>query len=105
MDVLINGVRYIPESERNHITVHGIMYDNVANWLENIHARLISKWHKTLQPGQPPNITTEGKIAYGEIIEFENFAEKYLGYKQNEEYSHFIEVCIEEITESSSVPT
>lgn len=31
MEILVDGVKYVPEKENNEIVVHGITYDNVEH--------------------------------------------------------------------------
>lgn len=79
MKVLIDDREFVPKDE-TFIEVHGVQYHNVAHWLYNIQANLISKWVKTIKAGEKPDFESK---EYKELKEFEYFMEKYLRFKDD----------------------
>lgn len=79
MKVIIDGREYVPKDETS-IEVHDIQYLDVANWLYNVRAELISKWISTIKTGEKPDTKNKEKK---ELEEFEYFMEKYLGFKDD----------------------
>lgn len=87
MEVIIDGIRYIPENQ-NFTRVRGIDYDNVANWLYNIHAVMVNKWFNTVKDGENPDDSPELCALWKRIHDFEDYTEKYLGFKYAHEDGH-----------------
>ena len=88
MTVIIDGIEFVPKDSVK-IQVHGTNFDNVGNWLDNVHSQLISKWHKQLKVGEVP--PPESYKHMQNITDFEDFVRKYLGFKYDEEAFRFIE--------------
>ena len=79
MKVLIDDREFVPKDETS-IEVHGVQYDNVAHWLKNLQANLISKWVRTIKAGEKPDLDSK---EHKELKEFEYLMEKYLGFKDD----------------------
>ena len=86
MKVIIDDVEYVPK-DSVRIEVHGVRYNSIEHWLFNIHAQLINKWVNEYKEG-----TVTNKETLQEITDFENFVEKHLGFKYNEDKAGFIEL-------------
>lgn len=83
MEVIIDGIKYVPQ-DCNKVIIGGIKYDNVAHWLTNIHAELLQKWVDKVKAGVPAP-------ALDDVQEFESFVEKYLGFSTPKDGHGFVE--------------
>ena len=91
MEVIIDGVKYIPEKDKT-IEIGGGSYESVSNWLYNVRCNLIDKWVAHLKEGQPVNETPEERALYEKIICFDKYTKEFLGFEYNEGYHVFAEV-------------
>ena len=93
MQVIIDGVEYAPKD--NRVTVHGIEYENIPNWLLNIHATLLSDWVNAVK--EDGGIYCKGLNARHDALnnrvnEFEKFCKEFLGFETKEGEIGFFEV-------------
>lgn len=87
MEVVIDGVKYVPESDAFRVVAHGIEYENIPHWLLNVESRLVNEWVNSLREGEIPSNNPEAEAKRKKVMEFRDFCEKFLGYKwDNKDY-------------------
>ena len=91
MEVIINGIKYIPETDKT-VEVGGIAYSNIGNWLYNVRCNLTDKWVNHIKEGQPVNETPEERALYEKIICFDKYTKEFLGFEYDEGNYKFLEV-------------
>lgn len=92
MEILIDGVKYVPEKENDEVVVHGITYNNIEHWLMNVESRLVSEWVNTLKEGEIPQDNPVAMAKREKVFVFRNFCKDFLGYEWDEEIYTFKEV-------------
>ena len=93
MKVNIDGVEYAPKD--NKVTVHGIEYESIPNWLMNIHSELISNWVETVRNNGGSyckGMNSKLDSLYDKIGTFERFCKEYLGFETRSGEIGFFEV-------------
>ena len=92
MEILIDGVKYVPEKENNEIVVHGITYDNVGHWLMNVESTLVNDWVNSLKENEIPQDNPIAVKKREKVFLFRNFCTEFLGYEWDEENYTFKEI-------------
>ena len=77
--VFIDGVEYVPKDEHG-VTVQGITYDDIPNWLYNVRSNLVHDYCEAAKQ-RLPSVSEFGE----KVSEFDRLCETYLGYKFNNE--------------------
>lgn len=86
MEVLIDGIKFIPETDCGRVVVRGISYDNIPHWLLNIEAEFLHKFVEACKKAEENNIHKDfdNDVQYWrkKIDEFEMFCKEYLGFER-----------------------
>ena len=94
MEVIIDGVKYIPTNE-SVVLAHGIEYTSIAHWLMNVDSKLVNEWADSLKFSEKGQLPSENRVAEEKrkkVLEFRDFCDKFLGYRWDNENHIFNEV-------------
>ena len=91
MEVIINGIKYIPETDKT-VEVNGNLYESITNWLFNVRCKLIEEWIVTVKAGESANDTPGERALFDKINCFDEYTKEFLGFEYNEDYHVFVEV-------------
>lgn len=82
LNVVIDGVKYIPEDEKL-IKVHNLEYTGIDAWLLNIHAYLLDRMIREFaaNPGKALKDIPSAVKWSKKVNEFKYLCEEYLGFK------------------------
>ena len=89
MEVIINGIKYIPEKDKT-VEVGGIAYSNIGNWLLNIHCSLLREWMSYVKKGEGES--QEAINLSERTNKFEEYTKEFLGFEFNSDKATFVEV-------------
>ena len=89
MEVIINGIKYIPETDKT-VEVGGIAYSNIGNWLSNIHYSLLREWMSYVKKGEGES--QEAINLSDKANKFQEYTKEFLGFEFNSDKATFVEV-------------
>ena len=91
MEVIIDGVKYIPEKDKT-IKVNRRSYYGIDHWLYNIRCLMIDEWVKYLKEDKPITENPKALEISEKINRFDEYTKEFLGFEYDKEHNYFVEV-------------